>query len=57
MEIKIGKLYKNKWDQVVEVTEINDVDICVLFVDDGFVDVFTKDDFESFFRPLKNGCK
>ncbi len=57
MEIKIGKLYKNKWDQVVEVTEINDVDICVLFVDDGFVDVFTKEDFESFFKPLKNGCK
>lgn len=55
MEIIKGKRYKNRWDEVVEVSEINDDEICVLYIDEGYVDVFTKEDFVAFFRLLKNG--
>jgi len=57
MEIVVGLRYKNRWDEVVEISEISDDDVCFIFVDEGYVDVMLKEDFEAYFKLCKNGCK
>lgn len=57
MEIVVGKQCKNRWDEVVEVSEFDGQEVVVLYVGEGYVDVISKEDFVAFFRVVKNGCK
>ena len=57
MDFVVGKRYKSRWGEVVEISDISDDDVCFLYVDEGYVDVMAKDDFEACFRAFKNGCK
>ena len=57
MKIKLNQQYKSRWGEVVEISDINDNEVVVLYVDEGYVDVINKDDFIANFKVLKNGCK